>query len=88
MPKRGASVDILGIAASLVKTGRYRNAAEVEAALRAKAPDSQLDRLCARQCVDMICFCARRGKKWQPRAQKAPPQSTARPRARRAGPPL
>jgi len=62
MAKRMADAEDLTIAASLAKTGRYRNVTEVEAALRSRAPNARLDSKIIRQWVDAMYFRARRAR--------------------------
>jgi len=53
------------LAHELAETGRYRNVAEVEAALKAREPDASLsDQKVIRGLIDGACFRARRGKGW------------------------
>ena len=50
---------------ALAATGRYRNVAEVEAALRAREPEEVLpDDKLARGLIDGACLRARRAKGW------------------------
>ena len=53
------------LAADLARTGRYKNANEVEAALRSREPDATLpsDKI-MRGWIDGACFRARRAKGW------------------------
>ena len=53
------------LANDLAATGRYRNVAEVEAALKAQEPNATLptDKM-ARGLIDGACFRARREKGW------------------------
>ena len=53
------------LAHELAETGRYRNVAEVETALKAGEPDARLsaDKV-ARGLIDATCFRARRQKGW------------------------
>jgi hypothetical protein len=54
------------LAQELAETGRYRNVAEVEAALRAREPDAALPPgKVIRGVIDGTCFRVRREKGWQ-----------------------
>jgi hypothetical protein len=53
------------LAHELAETGRYRNVAEVEAALKAREPDARLSsNKVTRGVIDGTCFHARREKGW------------------------
>lgn len=53
------------IAHELAQTGRFRNVAEVEAALKAKEPEATLpDGKKFRGLIDGLCFRVRRAKGW------------------------
>ena len=53
------------LALNLARTGRYKNVAEVEAALLAKEPEAKLpsDKI-IRGVIDATCFRVRRKKGW------------------------
>jgi hypothetical protein len=53
------------LAKELAETGRYRNIAEVEAALKVREPDTRPPtNKVARGLIDGTCFRARREKGW------------------------
>jgi len=52
------------LAHELAETGRYRNVAEIEAALSAREPDAHLPDKVTRGLIDGTCYRVRREKGW------------------------